>query len=1846
MDSKAAIALLEGEITNLKDLEKEGNEILNDESNPISTLHLYERGLNEALRNTDECWGKCSLCIAKEKELDELQRNYRSVTRNVRKTLVTLQKAIANRSSSVVPTTTSLTPHPDPHLPPAPILPLPKLPALKIPSFGGSYETWNPFWDIFNSLVHSRTDIANVVKFSTLRASLTDNAFKAIEGLPVSNDNYPVAIKLLRDRYANTENLKRNLMSKLTHLDAPSHNLEDLTSFKLEYEKIILQLKGLTIDTDALSPILVNMITEKLPSETRKLIANKYDTTSLEMKEVSDGIKYVCDLIEFCQDNSYSKGKRETTQTKPASVSMNERKHESRAIAVRATAGSRFNGFNNGPHNRPSNNRSNYGSNPFSGVSHNSGSNHYSGVSHNSSSNRFSGVSHNSGSDRFSSVSHNNQCVFCSRNHASRDCRTFDSVDKRRDRIKELGLCFACLQGGHLYYDCRHKPKCRICDGPHYPMVCRRTTNSINPTSPKLVYSTSVSQTENPSNDNHCQGMHKGESTVVSSAAMSVNSSTTGNKTKSNVSTALPTATVMISGSGHRSIERALFDSGSQRTFIDSSLSKKLRLPTVSEINLNVKPFGKDPFNVDGRVVRVVVRLGRTRTIIHAVEYDHMTSNIYSPGLARIAALLSSRGVKLADKGLNSDNVTDIGLVIGVDYYSRFITGQRCCSGIDVLNSSAGALIFGNLPGEMISDSQATQVNASRIFCGKIAVTEVQVSSCCDVDRLWDMESAGINLTKESPEERETVRLFNESVVYNNHKYEVALPFKDECRPPVNYRVAIGQLKSLCRRFLVDHTLFEHYNNVLLDYVEQGFIKSLPDKAPIKGHYLPHHPVLKDSETTPIRIVFNASSKQKGELSLNDCLLTGPSLTTKLYEMLLNFRVNPVAAIADISKAFLRIGLSPDCRDYCRFLWIKNPSDLSSIVTYQFCVICFGATSSPFILQQTLLHHFSLYDHPLAASLMENFYVDNFIKCYRDTQTLFKEYPVINEILGRANMPLQEWASNDSHFNEFVSNGRKSVNVLGLDWNLENDSLSLKAVDCTYEGSLTKRKVLSIVSRLFDPLGIISPVQIQGKIFLQNLWQNSYSWDTPLSEILCKQFNSIVKCFQSVDTVVIPRNIITPAECHLHVFCDASTKAYGVAAYVVKQAEGVSYLLASKGKVAPHKKQTIPRLELTALALGARFANNLMSSRFHFIDCTIWSDSAVAICWVHNNNSKIPFVRNRVKEIRESSFPVKFIPSKDNPADLVSRSSSLNKLIEKKLWWNGPEWLVSNVIPDQKLPETVNVNGHFVNVNELMAEPRVVDPPPPVIDISKYSCLRRLKRVMKYVLILICKFTKSESPKDELKALVYMEQEQHYPNTKLYLKDRNRNGTPSDIKNFCFQLHLFIDEDGLIRSKGRVTKSSLPYDTQCPVLLPPPSHLTWLIVDQLHRTHHHCGVSTLLVLLRENFWLPKARQVIKKLVAKCVLCQIICKERLRMPPPPPLPAERVKYDRPFQCVGVDYTGAINIVDFETGIEEKVFICLFTCSATRAVHLELTRTLSASDFLLAFRRFVGHHSVPSLIISDNGRNFVGFNNFLKEIQEEREVKDYLCDQSVRWRFITPRAPWTGGFYERLIGVVKGCLCKALYRRKVSFEELRTLLVEFQAIVNMRPLTYLSQDRENEALTPSLLLYGRNIHISPPLNDLVSNDPDFVGPSELREQYARLSTAIQKFEHSWQKDYLVSLRERHYNSRSEVSQHLKEGDLVMVDLEDHLGRGHRSLLSLGRIHKLLPASDGIVRSVEVKTAGRAYIRPITKLIHLEMSQDEAVKLPTTEIGPPTPVRPKREAARRCDAARKQLVASEAI
>ncbi|XP_066958892.1 uncharacterized protein [Macrobrachium rosenbergii] len=263
-------------------------------------------------------------------------------------------------------------------------------------------------------------------------------------------------------------------------------------------------------------------------------------------------------------------------------------------------------------------------------------------------------------------------------------------------------------------------------------------------------------------------------------------------------------------------------------------------------------------------------------------------------------------------------------------------------------------------------------------------------------------------------------------------------------------------------------------------------------------------------------------------------------------------------------------------------------------------------------------------------------------------------------------------------------------------------------------------------------------------------------------------------------------------------------------------------------------------------------------------------------------------------------------------------------------------------------------------------------------------------------------------------------------------------------------------------------------------------------------------------------------------------------------------------------------------------------------------------------------------------------------------DEPEVKSYLEGNGVNWKFITPRAPWSGGFYERLVGVLKGCLSKALYHKRVSFEELRTLLVEFQAVINSRPLTYLSSDRDCEALTPSMLLYGRNVCISPPLNNSATDDPDFMSSSDLREQYFRLSSVLRKFENSWKRDYLVSLRGRHNNSSDNLSANVKVGDIVMVDLEDHLGKGYRYLLSLGKVTQLFPSSDGVIRSVEVRVNNKLYMRSITKLVLLELPEREFDSVVTQEPDsvPLTGTRPRRAAAIRCDQERKDLISMDVL
>ncbi|XP_066982203.1 uncharacterized protein [Macrobrachium rosenbergii] len=793
----------------------------------LEILQNYSSDLQGALQNLENTWLHYQSVLTRNPDLlGPKLRDYRAAGRNARKIRNDLSAKINEKTLSKV-SDTGISPNKGNGA-----LPLPRLPHIKIPDFDGKYREWPAFWDLYSSVIHNRTDITSVLKFSILRSSLKGNAFRVIEGLSITNQNYDVAIQMLKETYLDSSRLTRSLLREFNNLPSPRHNYEELLNFRLAYRKLMLQASNNEVNVEQSESLLTNILLQKLSPETSKLLISKYQTFDLSLSQISEGLKYALDLFEYCKELS---------------------SHDSKSV----------------------------GHNPLKVA----------------------------------------------------------SIVSRSDSGKSV--------------------------------------SSSSVTTSDLGNNGSVSVQSSAVLPRYCS-----EGTLVS--------------------TAIPTATVQVSGGGTKLQTRTFFDTGSQRSFICPSLVQELNLKTLDRITLSLSPFGCDPVSVTCDLVKVVVRLGKSRISVKALVHNNVDTSIFTPGIAKVATFLRSKGVKLADRYLTSDNVNCIQLIIGVDYFHKFIHNQSSTMGICTFSTAGGALIYGPMP-QWSYDQSMNIVATQHVICARVGVMDL-CSECCSISNLWELDAIGIKEFDLSPEERRTVEQFEHSIHKVNNQYVVSLPFKSSCRPPTNYRIALGQLKSLMGKFISDPLLWHHYSSILSEYLNLGFIESVPPSEPIKGHYLLYHHVKKDSSTTPIRIVFNASFKRSGTYSLNICLLTGPSLTTKLFESLLAFRTNPWAVISDISKAFLRIGIDESSRDWCRFIWMTDTTDPSSIVSYRFKVVCFGATCSPFLLQSTLNYHFTNHSHLLAKSLMSCFYVDNFLCTYENVEQMLADYPVINHILEQADL--------------------------------------------------------------------------------------------------------------------------------------------------------------------------------------------------------------------------------------------------------------------------------------------------------------------------------------------------------------------------------------------------------------------------------------------------------------------------------------------------------------------------------------------------------------------------------------------------------------------------------------------------------------------------------------------------------------------------------------------------------------------------------------------------------------------------------------------------------------------------
>ncbi|XP_076038421.1 uncharacterized protein LOC143023695 [Oratosquilla oratoria] len=632
--------------------------------------------------------------------------------------------------------------------------------------------------------------------------------------------------------------------------------------------------------------------------------------------------------------------------------------------------------------------------------------------------------------------------------------------------------------------------------------------------------------------------------------------------------------------------------------------------------------------------------------------------------------------------------------------------------GVELFATSAGYVVWGKLP--PWSQDRALNPPIETTALNSIRIDE-PVLVDPPVHELWSLDSVGISLEKYSHLEEKAVKFFKSTVRKGNGAYTIRLPFKTEERPAINYGRAVAQLHSLKRN--PHPSLYSDYRDILEEYLRLGFIETVPPGPEVDGkvHYLPHHPVYKNSSTTPVRIVFNASSRAyKNALSLNDALYTGPNLAQKIQSMILLFREGTYGVLVDISKAFLRIGVDEADRDYCRFLFFTS-ADMREIQAFRFKVVLFGATCSPYLLNQTIEHHLETYDHPLTTKLKSAFYVDNLQLTYDRIDEITVERPQIEQILNQANMPLDQWVSN-ANIEGFEHNGVRDY--LGLRWDTERDMLGVAMphqFKQAFEQPLlfkTKRKILSLFSSLYDPVGFLAPITLTGKLFIQSLWKTEEGWDTPLNGDSIRALPTILNNYRNLDTLQFPRNAHPGSHHALHVFCDASQRGFGVAAYTVSREGHVSFLT-GRSRVAPKsmdklsEELTIPRLELTAILFGSRLTKYLMNLRpSHYHTTFVWSDAKSALFWVRSQTSTSTYVLNRAREIKQlvqdHNLRLRHVSSKDNPADLASKGTNVAGLSNRQdLWFKGQEWLPH---PERYPPQELDALPILIHANPTMVQ--------------------------------------------------------------------------------------------------------------------------------------------------------------------------------------------------------------------------------------------------------------------------------------------------------------------------------------------------------------------------------------------------------------------------------------------------------------------------------------------------------------------------------------------------------------
>ncbi|XP_003742253.1 uncharacterized protein LOC100904608, partial [Galendromus occidentalis] len=1016
-------------------------------------------------------------------------------------------------------------------------------------------------------------------------------------------------------------------------------------------------------------------------------------------------------------------------------------------------------------------------------------------------------------------------CIFCNlNNHSSAKCKKVLTNYERADTVRNANACAKCLRRNHTAAKCRIKTKCKHCSGAHHSLLCvKECSSNDGQTSTMMNVTVLATGTVAPEPEGIANVTHR-----ISKS--------------SNLATGYAN---VVTEKGFR-LRRLMIDSGSQRSYVTNRLAKALKATVVNREQLINHTLGGRASEVREYLcyrINLTSRFAPQESIpVECLGIPVITDSIFPPaerlgGISEFADLVEDPEFKEIDILLGTDDLGQIWL-----------------------NESRSE-------GRLMALKQDSVVRPSEKGAAQLSYlgsNRQQKRNCSRDASLDELFKANISRNKDG-------------------RYRLKLIFNENLQSlGDNEKIAINRLNSLISRSSKE--VLEAIDEEMEKYIKEGYAELAPKRKPGEFvHYLPLQVVKKPDQGSPrgfkLRIVKDAGCRSKDLASLNDVLITGYNLLQNILLVLTKFRESPIAVVADVEKAYHQFEIDRSHRTFLRYYYRPGVSRNAGAPIKEFWSkrLDFGTSASPWLYQAGLKFHL---DGEKTRRPSETEFINELqFSCYMDDlsfgsvnqETALTKIQRCVEIFRSGHFPLKKWATNSEEVAEgmrqafsdetvSIRSAEPDFRFLGIRWCQVTDALGVfvtNANRCFNDAKPSKRSLLSGLAQIYDPLGIICPISIHARVLFQMMWQDKVQWDDRLNAKHRELYGEFVRQLKSADRILVSRTNARidrlPRRTEIHAFSDASKVAYGAVIYLKEFFQDgdpeIKFLMA-KAKVAPNKANwNIHRLELMAALVSCRLVEKLRPALGNTV--------------------------KRITEIQRFSTPDqwRYVATKSNPADLLSRGNSLESRESVEFWLNGPSWLKEQKLPDpirigkeefaEAIAEAKHGNVAETDILHVTALPKVSSS---LLKEKHFSSWPKAVRSLAYVRRVFQKARKRDLSMD-----IPVQVEEYLDAERALIRNLQQMDFPTEVASGgrklpkTSKLYLYnpmVDEHGILRCKSGLIKSGdLSFGEKYPIILDGRNYFTKLLIAWIHKSKclHSPGITTNLHHIRAEYLILRER---------------------------------------------------------------------------------------------------------------------------------------------------------------------------------------------------------------------------------------------------------------------------------------------------------------------------------------------------------------------------------------------------